>query len=1089
MAFSVGDAFVTIRPDFSSGFERQLTAGMASAISGVTSSVDQLGRKLTRRLTVPIAVGVAANLTQFQALDAKIRETTTLFAAGGDRADAFLSEFREGVAGVADDIGVFEQTINDGLYDAISAGVPRDNVFEFLDTASKAAVGGALDIQTAVGGLTTAVNAFFEGDFSRAGEAADILFRGVARGKTTFEELSTEMATAAPLANTAGVAFEEFVAVLATMTLSGTNTSEAVTNVRAAITGLLRPSEELTAIFQEAGFQTQDAAVKALGLQGALQLVTEAVDNEVGALIKLLGGAEAANAALQVTGDNAETFESVLRDTSNATGALNSAFDLMADGVGKTFQRMFVQFDRLGSSLGEIVATVAVPIVKAFTSFLELINGVVDRIRQAPATVRVFATSVLFLTAALGPLLFILARLGGFFIPALANSMLSSLGPMRALALAARGIVGVAAIMTSRVLSMIPAFGGAASAMRSFGTRAAKPLISTLRGVAGRFIGIGVAIGAAALAFELIKNRAEDIRESARFATDQVAKLADNLGLVVKPATELEALDGASISFALENPQILTALSDAIELGILEDRLVQIGYQLIAFGNTPEEAFNAIQQLASALRITLPIGFDVEDLTLGNFAASIVTEAEILASDVAEVLSGEELQGGAATLLRVWIETFGLLDQETQQVRGRLEQIGEQIGQAFRDSPQEGIALLEDVNAILGDNAVAADLLNDAFLRSLDPSGDLALNLQGLTTGEDAIKEITGVLPTFIGGLTDAELSARNSIRAIEEGFGDRIPGDIRFTEEETQLLGQAFEGLNATVDEVVAGIQGRFTEIRDTMIADIPLWGEYGGAAELSVTDILHSLDHYNEAILAWSNLNRELAGEIPDDLRAKLNEMPLAQREALAKLAEESPTEFQKVIDGYEESFDLTEQAAFDTWQVELPKLIEDGNEVIANKARELESDFGEIGTNVATAWRDSFSRVAATWTSRVTRYAAEARRAAQVEFNIRSPSRVFMTIGEQVGEGFALGLEETIPRVESVMRSLSDAGSANLTTKFDGRLPARQPAQQSGGVRDVNFNLEVNNPSTKDLDRDLSRFRGVMETNALFMTGRVK
>ena len=44
------------------------------------------------------------------------------------------------------------------LYQAISAGVPADNVMTFMEVASKTAVGGVADLETAVNGLSTVVN-------------------------------------------------------------------------------------------------------------------------------------------------------------------------------------------------------------------------------------------------------------------------------------------------------------------------------------------------------------------------------------------------------------------------------------------------------------------------------------------------------------------------------------------------------------------------------------------------------------------------------------------------------------------------------------------------------------------------------------------------------------------------------------------------------------------------------------------------------------------------------------------------------------------------------------------------------------------
>ena len=59
----------------------------------------------------------------------------------------------------------------------------------FLKTAQKGAVGGVSDLETAVDGLSSVVNAFGKESID-AGRASDIMFTAVKQGKTTFAEIS-----------------------------------------------------------------------------------------------------------------------------------------------------------------------------------------------------------------------------------------------------------------------------------------------------------------------------------------------------------------------------------------------------------------------------------------------------------------------------------------------------------------------------------------------------------------------------------------------------------------------------------------------------------------------------------------------------------------------------------------------------------------------------------------------------------------------------------------------------------------------------------------------------------------------------------
>ncbi len=53
------------------------------------------------------------------------------------------------------EIGIVAEDVVPALYQALSAGVPQDNVFNFLETAGKASIGGITTIETSVDGLSS----------------------------------------------------------------------------------------------------------------------------------------------------------------------------------------------------------------------------------------------------------------------------------------------------------------------------------------------------------------------------------------------------------------------------------------------------------------------------------------------------------------------------------------------------------------------------------------------------------------------------------------------------------------------------------------------------------------------------------------------------------------------------------------------------------------------------------------------------------------------------------------------------------------------------------------------------------------------
>ena len=238
-------------------------------------------------------------------------------------------------------------------------------------------------------GLTTVVNAFAVQNIS-VNRAADVMFETVRRGKTSFDELSAAMFQAAPLAAAAGIRFEEVAAATASLTQSGTPTTEAMTQIRAAITGLLKPSDAAVELFQQAGYESGQAAIKALGFGGALDLVNKATQGNIGQMTKVLGRIEGVNAALNLTGPNAARFADHLRGMETSAGAADGAFELMAAGFERRWNRFRATFDRMrievGTELLPIVAEALEGVAAGVSDSLPMIKEYVGALSAAFGT-------------------------------------------------------------------------------------------------------------------------------------------------------------------------------------------------------------------------------------------------------------------------------------------------------------------------------------------------------------------------------------------------------------------------------------------------------------------------------------------------------------------------------------------------------------------------------------------------------------------------------------------------------------------------------------------------------------------------------
>ena len=283
MSISIGDALLTLGVD---------TKDLEKGMKGVGATIKKHQKAIGIGMVAAggtILAGLGMSLKAAADFESAMREVNTMIGLSQEE----FMEFSKEVQTLASDLGVDAVDSANALYQAISAGVPKENVLEFLAIATKAAIGGVTSTEVAVDGLTTVINAF-KLPMSDAQKVADVMFTTVKGGKTTFEELSAAMFNVAPIAAAAGFEFEEVAAAIATLTKQGVPTSVATTQIRAAMQQLLKPTKDMTEAIEDAGLaffeeteESRKATAALLPLQSAIDVADEAFDKQTKELDKL----------------------------------------------------------------------------------------------------------------------------------------------------------------------------------------------------------------------------------------------------------------------------------------------------------------------------------------------------------------------------------------------------------------------------------------------------------------------------------------------------------------------------------------------------------------------------------------------------------------------------------------------------------------------------------------------------------------------------------------------------------------------------------------------------------------------------------
>lgn len=341
--------------DFTAIFRAQ--DKVSSQLNNINKSGSALSGTFKKLAATAAGVFTAAKIVDFgkQSVDSFIdfeNGMNEVFTLLPDISGQAMDEMSSQVKQFSKDFSMLPETVVPALYQALSAGVPQDTVFSFLEAANKAAVGGVTTLETAVDGLTTVVNSYGS-DVIDVKKASDLMFMTAKFGKTDFAELSNSLFNVLPSASASKVAFEDVSAALAALTAQGVPTSVATTRVRTVIDELSKSGTKTDKVFRQiAGKGFKDFIAEGGNLQGALQLLEkEAAKNNLG-INDLFSSIEAGGAALGLTGRGTESFTNAMNEMANASGATDAAFEKMEQGFKRKIEKMKANIEVLKLNVG-----------------------------------------------------------------------------------------------------------------------------------------------------------------------------------------------------------------------------------------------------------------------------------------------------------------------------------------------------------------------------------------------------------------------------------------------------------------------------------------------------------------------------------------------------------------------------------------------------------------------------------------------------------------------------------------------------------------------------------------------------------------
>jgi TP901 family phage tail tape measure protein len=411
---SFGSAFTELDNAGRKAASNQIAAGAA-----LTSVAVGLGA--VAMASIGFMSDAAAEAKEFE-------QGITLVRTQQDKLKNSTKELGDIVKGVAKDIAVPLDTLDEGLFDIFSSmDVNITQAEKLLREFSKSAVAGATDLQTA-GRATIAIMNAWHIPAEQVTKVLDVQFQLVRKGVGTYEEFASTIGRAIPSAQRAGQSIETLAGMLAFLTRNGLSAAMASASAGRAFDAFA--NEKVVGRLEKMGIQVRDAGGEfrdmggvILDLQKKLAKLTD--PERAAALADLFQGAGGTIQARRFydlvlkDAQSAEMFVGLVGDMSRASGEFTKAYDAMAGTAQNQTQVLKNQWEIFKVELGDALMPVLKEVLKVLQGLFEWWNNLGEGTKKT-------ITYIFIGVTAFAALLAVILGIAGIF--AMVSGMAALLG-------------------------------------------------------------------------------------------------------------------------------------------------------------------------------------------------------------------------------------------------------------------------------------------------------------------------------------------------------------------------------------------------------------------------------------------------------------------------------------------------------------------------------------------------------------------------------------------------------------------------------------------------------------------------------------
>ena len=484
-----------------------------------------------------------------------------------------------------------------------------------------------------------------------------------------------------------------------------------------------------------------------------------------------------------------------------------------------------------------------------------------------------------------------------------------------------------------------------------------------------------------------------------------LSSIAESLGKAFSEviATTIDAVTQALIALAPVLPIICDAFA---QLSPLVEAFGD------AFGTVIESVGNAISNIVNA------IGPVIESV-VQIIANAIVQIVQALAPYIPAI---SEMIQATSEAIQAVCDAFITLVQNIQpiveSVKDLVQQLGDSISQVFESASDVITSFGDAVSGILDSLAGVIDSIGQSALNAGNGFKELAKGIQIITglylldmaASLGAVATGVGAIATASSGIGDAGAQ----IMSLAIGLGLMVG----YTDSLSALAGvmpgviASFSGIESIAGPL-ASASGAMTQFASSLIVIT------------SATSVASSsLTTLSNALMQVANQGGQAGTQLGTKFKTGL-QSGLTQSVSVARSMSKSITSALK----------SASSGAYSVGQM--------------------------IGNGLANGMASTLGRVSAI----ATRLAQEAEKATRAAAKVHSPSRVFMAIGNYIGEGFAIGIEQTERMVRKATESIVNIPNAQALDGYGFRMDGVSNVNST--TYDFNSNQNFTFNSTLTLD----------------------